>query len=174
MGDAPPVSRLLSAAVLFAVLGAAGPAAAEPLEKGVFGIGIILGEPTGVSAKLYLGGRSNAAVDAAAGSAVVGGGIQAHGDFLLHPWVLTDEEKFVLPAYVGVGVRLLDADRGRTASDFHIGIRAVVGMVFDFKTIPLDVFVEVAGVGDYVISDDDEEKGFGVDLNGGAGVRYWF
>jgi hypothetical protein len=114
------------------------------------------------------------AVDAAAGSAVVGGGIQVHADVLWQPWVLTQEEKFVLPAYLGLGVRLLDADRGRDASDFHVGLRAVIGIDFDFTTIPIDVFVEVAGVGDYVFSDDDQEKGFGLDLNGGAGVRYWF
>lgn len=171
------VNRGLVAVLLpgILLLCAPAPAAAQEYsEKGVIGVGIILGEPTGLSAKMFLGGRSDMAVDAAAGSAVVGGGLQAHADLLWHPWILTEEDKFVLPAYLGVGIRLLDADRGRTASDFHIGVRAVVGMAFDFKTIPLDVFVEIAGVGDYIFSDDAEEKGFGVDLNGGAGVRYWF
>jgi len=170
------IRGLLATAVAFAgLVHAAAPASAdEYAEKGTVGLGIILGEPTGVSAKLYLGGRSNTAIDFAAGSAVVGGGLQAHSDFLWHPWILTEEEKFVLPAYVGVGLRVLDADRGRTASDFHVGLRLVVGMVFDFKTIPLDGFVEVAGVGDYVFSDDPDIKGPGVDLNGGAGARYWF
>jgi hypothetical protein len=146
----------------------------QGVDKGTFGIGIIVGEPTGVSAKLYLGGDSNMAVDAAAGSAVVGGGLQAHADVLWHPWILTDEDSFVLPAYGGVGLRVLDADRGRTASDFHIGARVVVGLLFDFKTIPIDAFVEVAGVLDWVFSDDDDEAGIGLDLNGGAGVRYYF
>lgn len=165
-------------AVLAVLAGSSGIAAAqaeeEGVDKGVFGIGIIVGEPTGVSAKLYLGGDSNMAIDAAVGSAVVGGGLQAHADVLWHPFILTDEDAFVLPAYGGAGLRLLDADRGRTASDFHVGIRGVVGILFDFKTVPLDAFVEVAGVLDWVFSDDDDEAGVGLDLNGGAGVRYYF
>ncbi len=53
-----------------------GDAHAQPVEKGTFGVGIILGEPTGISAKLYL--SDNTAVDAAAGGATLGGGIHAH------------------------------------------------------------------------------------------------
>lgn len=158
-------------------LGLLAPAVAhaqpEGVEKGPFGLGIIVGEPTGVSAKLYL--DNDTAVAGAVGSAVVTGGLQAHADYLFHPWILTDEEAFVLPAYLGPGARLLAADNGRgQATDFHIGIRAVAGMMFDFKRIPLDVFVEVAGVLDYVISDDDMREGIDVGLNAGAGVRYYF
>jgi hypothetical protein len=171
------IRAIVCVAMLAVLAGSSGIAAAQAeqgVDKGVFGIGIIVGEPTGVSAKLYLGGDSNMAIDAAAGSAVVGGGLQAHADVLWHPFILTDEDSFVLPAYGGVGLRLLDADRGRTASDFHAGIRGVVGILFDFKTVPLDAFVEVAGVLDWVFSDDDDEAGIGLDLNGGAGVRYYF
>lgn len=168
------IRAIICLGVLIGSGGIASAQAEQGAEKGVFGIGIIVGEPTGVSAKLYLGGDSNMAVDAAAGSAVVGGGLQAHGDVLWHPWILTDEDAFVLPAYGGVGLRLLDADRGRTASDFHVGLRVVAGILFDFKSVPLDAFVEVAGVLDWVFSDDDDEAGIGFDLNGGAGVRYYF
>ncbi|HUH04657.1 MAG TPA: hypothetical protein VML75_21825, partial [Kofleriaceae bacterium] len=146
------IRAIVCVAVLAGSSGIAAAQAEQGADKGVFGIGIIVGEPTGVSAKLYLGGDSNMAVDAAAGSAVVGGGLQAHADVLWHPFILTDEDSFVLPAYGGVGLRLLDAG-GRTVSDFHVGIRGVVGILFDFKTVPLDAFVEVAGVLDWVFSD---------------------
>ena len=57
----------------------------------------------------------------------------------------------------------------------HFGVRGVIGMVFDFTTIPLDAFVEFAGVLDYRIgSDDERHQGFAFDINAGAGARYYF
>jgi hypothetical protein len=171
----PSIRALTATAIGVAVLAhtvATAQAQSEGVEKGPLGLGIIVGEPTGVSAKLYL--DDDTAVDAALGSAVVSGGLQAHADYLLHPWILTDESSFVLPAYVGGGIRILDGGGGRSESEFHLGIRAVVGMLFDFKSIPLDVFVEVAGVVDYVFSDVADDEGIGFGLNGGAGVRYYF
>ena len=143
---------------------------AEGGEKGAFGLGVILGEPTGIAAKLYL--DDSTAIDGAAGLAIIGGGLHIHADFLWHPVVLEERDMFVLPAYVGVGGRLAQRDRG-TANDFHIGARGVAGLLFDFKEIPLDVFVEVAGILDYVLSDIEENKGLGVDLNVGVGARYY-
>lgn len=161
--------------ILFLVGGFAGRAHADDGSgKGAVGVGIILGEPTGVCAKIYLGTKSDFAIDMAAGGAVVGGGLQAHGDALWHPWILSDEDTFVLPAYIGAGIRLLDHTRGRSDSDFHGGIRAVVGMLFDFKNLPIDVFVEVAGVLDYVVGSNGDHDGIGFGFNGGAGVRYYF
>ena len=143
-------------------------------EKGTFGIGIIVGEPTGIAAKLYL--SQNTAIDGAVGSAIIGGGIHAHVDFLLHPWILEDRESFTMPAYVGLGGRFLSHNRGAGGDDdVHLGPRVVIGMLFDFKSIPLDVFVEVAGVGELRFgSDDDNHSGFGLSINAGAGARYYF
>ena len=42
-------------------------------------------------------------------------------------------------------------------------------MLFDFKDVPLDAFIEVAGVLEY-----DFKDGVGLGLNLGAGVRYYF
>jgi len=142
--------------------------AGRPADKGAIGIGLIIGEPTGISAKLYL--SDDKAIQAAVGSAFIGGGLQAHGDFVLHPWILQDRSSFVLPVYLGPGVRFIDYYGGRSGtSHFAAGMRAVIGLLFDFKDVPLDVFVEVAGVGEY-----DFTKGWGATLNAGAGVRYYF
>ncbi len=154
---------------------AAPRAAAAQDEKGTLGLGIILGEPSGVSAKLYL--SDDQAIAGAAGSALVGGGLQVHGDYLWHPVILEDRDKFVLPLYVGPGLRVFQHDRGEGGDDdVHLGIRGVGGLVFDFKEgIPLDVFVEVAAVLDVVLaSDDDDHSGVGIALNAGAGARYYF
>ena len=151
---------------------------AEQFDKGVFGLGLIVGEPTGVTGKLYLGDRF--AVDFGVGSAFIGGGIHIHGDVLWHPYLITGsheaESSFVMPLYVGVGGRILRHDRGRdNDDDFHVGVRGVVGVAFDFHRNPLDVFLEIAAVAERVSGGGDiKHEGFGLALNAGAGVRYYF
>lgn len=138
----------------------------------MLGVGLIIGEPLGLTAKLYL--SDDTAIDVAVGGAVLGGGIHVHTDFLWHPWVLENRSQFVLPAYIGAGVRVLNHREG-AAGDFHLGLRGVVGMLFDFKAVPLDVFVEVGGILDYIVATDDEEHaGLGFGVNAGLGVRYYF
>lgn len=141
-------------------------ALAQGTEKGALGLGLILGEPTGLSAKLYL--SDDTAVDAAVGGSLTSGW-HVHADYLWHPWVLQDRDNFVMPAYVGAGGRLL----GQTDGDFFMGARGVGGILFDFKDIPLDVFVEAALVGDWVFVEEDED-GFRLGINAGAGARYYF
>jgi hypothetical protein len=139
------------------------------VEKGTLGVGIILGEPTGITAKLYL--QDDQAIQAAVGSAFIGGGLQLHGDYVFHPYILQTRPSFVLPLYVGPGVRLIDYTNGRDDSSFAIGARAVGGLLFDFKEVPLDAFIEIAGVLEYEFQDG---AGLGIQLNAGAGVRYYF
>jgi len=142
----------------------------RPVDKGTIGVGIVLGEPTGVCAKLYL--KDDQAVQIALGSAFITGGLQAHADYVFHPWILQDKESFVLPVYIGPGVRFIDYSSTTTnSSHAAIGARAVIGLLFDFKTVPLDAFIEVAGVLEY---DFGKGKGTGVALNGGGGIRYYF
>jgi hypothetical protein len=147
------------------------PAQAQPVEKGSLGVGIMLGEPTGIAAKLYL--ADDTAIAGGVGFAFVEGGLHLHADYLWHPWVLDDTDVFVLPAYIGVGARLLDEDKGGGVDVFHLGARGVVGMLFEFKEVPIDAFVEVAAVLDYGFSDTDD-GGLGVGLNAGIGARYYF
>jgi hypothetical protein len=167
------------AAISVAALFSTGVAAAEELtdssvEKGSLGVGLIIGEPTGVSAKLYL--EHDQAVQAGLGLTFVSGGFQVHADYVFHPWILEEREAFTLPAYIGPGVRAMQHAAGRDGdSDFRIGPRAVAGLLFDFKEIPLDVFVEVAGIVELRFgSEDPDINGIGVALNGGLGARYYF
>lgn len=142
--------------------------AGRPVEKGTVGLGLIFGEPTGITGKLYL--ADDRAVQAAVGGSFYADAWQLTSEYLLHPWILQDRDTFVLPVYVGPGLRFMYYNEGRGGdAHFAIGVRAVVGMLFDFKTVPLDVFVEVGGVLEY-----DFEEGFGPGFNVGAGVRYYF
>ncbi|MBI4509764.1 MAG: hypothetical protein HY698_09000 [Deltaproteobacteria bacterium] len=148
-------------------------------DGGDFGAGLILGSPTGVSLKLYLGGGSGQAVDAGIGFSLLGAeGLHVHADYLFVPAVLVREAKFDLGLYVGVGGRLLSHDRGHDESDdVHLGARGPVGLVFDFikAGVPLDAFVEVALILDMILEDDDDKHdGLDLDLNAAFGVRYYF
>ncbi len=142
---------------------------ARSADKGTFGLGVILGEPTGISAKLYL--QDDQAIQAAIGFAFIRAGLHVHADYVLHPIILQTRDSFVLPVYVGPGVRLIQYDGGRDDAYFAIGARAVGGLLFDFKEVPLDAFVEVAGVLELRFRDGD---GLGFALNAAAGARYYF
>ncbi|HPH69134.1 MAG TPA: hypothetical protein PLF40_25450, partial [Kofleriaceae bacterium] len=156
----------VAAAVLCTVVATAivPVAHAEPVEKGVIGVGLILGEPTGISAKLYL--KDDRAIQGAVGAAFVGGGIHVHGDYVWHPWILEERDSFTIPVYLGPGLRVVDYRLGRSGDTYiAVGARAVAGLLFDFKEVPLDAFVEVAGVAEYGFS----SHGFDLMINAGAG-----
>jgi hypothetical protein len=87
---------------------------------------------------------------------------------------------FELPLYVGPGVRFWDFEYcyqgvcgyGTSA----IGIRVPVGIAFDFNEIPLDIFLQVVPVIDFLRGDYydryRDRAYFSVDLS--AGIRFWF
>src|SRR4051812_7992203 len=122
------------------LIGAAvAPAAAEQVEKGSVGVGIVLGEPTGVCAKVYL--KDDQAIQGALGLTFVSGGFQVHADYVFHPWILEERADFTMPVYLGPGISMMQHNAGRGGdNDFRLGARLVGGLLFDFKEIPLDVF----------------------------------
>jgi len=135
---------------------------------GPFGLGLILGSPTGISGKLYLNQKN--AIDFALGAAFLSSnGLHVHVDYLWHPIMLTQDEAFFMPLYVGVGARILDHDHGNDDDDVHLGVRVPAGILFDFRAVPLDVFLEVALIVDFVVDHGDH-----VDLNASLGARYYF
>ncbi len=142
----------------------------RPAEKGTLGVGIIVGEPTGICAKIYL--AKDRALQIAAGSAFISNGLQLHADYVFHPWILQDRDSFVMPVYLGPGVRFIDYSGGSQGdSHFAAGLRGVIGLLFDFKNAPLDAFLELAGIVEY---DFKSGNGAGAALNFGGGVRYYF
>jgi hypothetical protein len=143
-------------------------AAEARAQGGPFGLGLIIGSPTGLSGKLYLDRRN--AIDFALGAAFLSSrGLHAHVDYLWHPVMLTEDAAFFMPLYFGVGARLLDHDHGADDDDVHLGARVPVGILFDFRTVPLDVFLEIALIVDLVTDHDDH-----IDLNAALGARYYF
>ena len=122
------------------------------------GVGIILGEPTGLSIKKWTGDKT--AFDAAAAWSLQGGGyIHVHADALVHSFAI-ETKKGELPLYIGLGARLLLAD------DPAIGVRVPLGFAYHFSSAPFDFFLELAPILDLL-------PGTGFDINGALGLRYY-
>jgi len=127
-----------------------------------FGLGIIVGEPTGISFKIGRTGRN--AIDAAiAWSLSDDNGLQLQGDWLYHNFDLIPVERGRLPFYVGIGGRV----RFREGRDDDIGIRIPVGLNYIFESSPFDAFLEVVPILD--LAPDTE-----FDLNAAIGARFFF
>jgi hypothetical protein len=125
-----------------------------------FGLGIILGEPTGVSAKLWTSGE-NAFDFAAAWSFQGEGNLLLQADYVWHIFRLIPVESGRLPFYVGVGAEVI------FSHDPVLGVRVPLGLDYLFANAPVDIFVELVPILRLAPSTD-------FDFAGGIGARYWF
>jgi hypothetical protein len=111
--------------------------------KGLFGIGVVLGEPSGVSGKYWL--SKYRAVDGAFGYSF-GDRFRFSMDYLVHTDALLSED---FSFYYGVG-GAISGGRGYIAKprpgDFALGARGVIGVSHFFKRAPLDAFLELAPI----------------------------
>ena len=125
-----------------------------------FGLGILIGEPTGVSAKQWLSGR-NAFDLGLAWSFRRSGFFHVHADYLWHfPDAIKGTERFI--PYAGVGGRL-----GARREDILIGVRVVGGLAWWPRKAPIDVFLEIAPIVDLAPATQ-------LSANGGIGIRFFF
>jgi hypothetical protein len=135
-------------------------------QAGGTGLGVIVGEPTGISMKFWTGG--NTAFDAAAAWSVYRyTAFHFHADLLFHNLNLIDVSPGLLPAYVGVGGRLKLAGEPNEYKDMRLGVRVPFGLEYLFEPIPVGLFVEVAPILDIL-------PGTGFSINGAAGARWYF
>lgn len=125
-----------------------------------FGIGIILGEPTGISAKLKTG-SANAFDFAAAWSFKQNGHLLLQADYVWHNFDLDVVESGRPSFYYGIGGRII------FSNDPLVGVRVPVGLDFEFKNAPVDIFAELVPILDFVPSTN-------FNFAGGLGVRFWF
>ena len=148
----------------------------------IFGLGLELGEPTGLTGKYFV--SESGAIDFGVGwiyrHYYYGDGLHLYGDYLWHPLSLTSADAFELPFYVGIGLRYWRFDYcDNRVCEFEgsaIGVRVPLGIAFDFNNAPLDIFIQVVPVLDFVDGDYydryDDRTHLGVDLS--LGIRYWF
>lgn len=137
-----------------------------------FGLGIVLGEPTGLSAKLWTS-KVNA-FDFGLGVGLGGdrinykgdynnsGRIHFHMDYLWHSFnAISSSENF--PLYYGIGGRY-NSGGGYEGS---LGVRGVLGIAWFPHSTPIDVFFELVPV--FQVT---PLTGLGIDA--GLGIRYFF
>jgi hypothetical protein len=105
--------------------------------KNELGLGIAVGDPTGISVKYWTG--KNTAIGGACGWSFRGEDyLQINGDFLYHYFEMIPVEKGALPFYIGVGGRLAFKE------ETEIGVRVPIGLEYLFEDAPFDVFFEVS------------------------------
>jgi len=123
------------------------------------GLGVIVGEPTGLSGKLWTAGGQ--AFDAAAAwSFVDNGAFYVHVNYLFHFADLISVKKGELPFYAGIGGKVKFVD------PVILGIRFPFGLEYLFDKVPLGIFLEIAPcLVLYPASD--------FDIGAGLGVRYY-
>ena len=125
-----------------------------------FGLGVILGEPTGLCFKSWIRYQT-ALVGAAAWSFGDEDSLHIHLDYIRHDFKLIKIEEDTLPFYYGIGLRLKNEKKVR------FGIRFPIGINYMFKKAPLDLFIEFVPVFDLAPKTD-------LFFNGGFGLRYFF
>jgi hypothetical protein len=153
------VLTVLVTAVLFV-----GVAAARP--QGI-GLGLMVGEPTGLSLKAWTG--PHIALDAGLGYSYWwhGQALQVHGDVLWHSNSLLQSGDGFLPLYIGVGARVKLADEKHEQPDMRVGLRIPFGLEYVFATVPVGLFLELVPVFDLT-------PGTGFSGNSAIGFRYYF
>ena len=130
-----------------------------------FGLGVIVGEPTGISAK-YWTSRQNA-FDFGLGWSIGGDRISDYdgnynGNTRVHFFDAFKTSE-TLPLYYGIGWRFNTG----AGYDNSFAVRGVIGISWFPNDTPLDVFAEFVPSLELF-----ESTGFGIDA--GAGVRFYF
>lgn len=132
---------------------------------GEFGIGIIIGYPTGISAKYWLEKvATKEAIDFAVSWSVnKTSTIYLHSSWLIHRYDIIKVKDFTgkLPVYYGCGIKVSAAEKT------VIGLRIPLGVDYIFKEIPFDIFAELGPVVDLTPS-------LQLGLTVGMGVRIFF
>ena len=98
-----------------------------------FGLGLALGDPSGITGKLWLDRIQ--ALNFSLGSPMGAAGVGFYADYLRHLYVFKQEPR--LPIYVGGGLLF-----GGNSDEVFTGVRAVFGITYLFHE-PFDVFFEI-------------------------------
>jgi len=127
-----------------------------------FGLGVVFGEPTGISAKYWL--DSGTALDFGLGYSFTSTNslFDFYADYVFHNSdMIHSEENFVV--YYGPGARL----KIKENSDSRLGVRGVIGILWIPQGTNFDIFVEVAPILDIIPATK-------FSFSSGIGGRYFF
>jgi len=129
--------------------------------EGDKGLGIIIGDPTGVSFKAWL--NSKHAFDLAlAWTLERNESLHIHGSYLYHNNNFFNPNRGRMPLYYGIGGRVKVREDRTT-----LGVRVPFGFEYLFQGAPLGLFLEVAPILDLTPNTE-------LDINTGLGIRFYF
>ena len=149
------------------ILAAAVSSNAQVNTEDSFGLGLIVGEPTGFSFKYWQ--NKEIAIDGALAWSFVGNdGFQIHTDYLIHDYKMNNSDQW--PFYYGLGALLeFEDDEGRKHDGHTVfGFRVPIGMSYFFEDKePYEFFIELVPVLELAPDVD-------VSLNAAVGLRFYF
>jgi hypothetical protein len=129
-------------------------------ESGAFGLGLIVGQPTGITGAYEL--SDNTAIDAALGLDLFDDrDFYLHVEFLYYLPTLVKGNSVELDAYLGIGGFFV------AHGDATFGARAPFGLSLSFSSVPLQLFLELS-LRLFLVPDVDG------DVRGAGGFRYYF
>ncbi len=154
--------NLTAKLILLAILSIGTVSIAYAQQNRGLGIGIMVGEPTGLSLKNW--SRSTSAYAAGiAWSFTEKTSLHVHLDYVRHKPLFRGEFRDRIPFYYGLGARM----KMRDEKDSKVGVRIPLGITMLPDNVPIDIFFEIVPVLDIL---PDTDFGF----NSALGIRYYF
>jgi hypothetical protein len=130
-------------------------------DKG-FGVGVMIGEPTGLSAKYWLDNDNALDFGLAYSFIRSNSALSMHADYIYHAFDVI-KSNYRIPLYYGFGARI----RLVNGADNSLGARGVIGIAWLSDEAPFDVFVEVVPVFNLFPET-------ALNLDAAIGARYYF
>ena len=128
------------------------------------GIGLFLGEPSGLDLKVGLSAKSSIDIVIGQTSFRENRTDYAHVTWLLTPFVARGRSVLV-PFRIGIGAAAI----GVVDDNAHAAVRVPLEIGFRFRRTPIEIYGEVAIKGVFV-----EEDFIRFDVDGGIGIRFYF
>lgn len=128
------------------------------------GLGLFLGEPSGLDIKVGLSAKSSIDIVIGQSSFRDNRTDYLHITYLLTPFVARGRSVLV-PFRIGIGAAAI----GVVDDNAHAAVRVPLEIGFRFRRTPLEIYGEVAIKGVFV-----EEDFITFDVDGGIGIRFYF
>lgn len=150
---------IIATILLFGFAGAETSQAQQIPQDRNIGVGVMLGEPAGLTFKRWTGANDALALGTA-WSFRGDTDLHIHLDYLRHDFQVLEVSPGSMPVFYGIGgrVSLGTAD--------HVGARIPVGISYIFEDTPLEIYLEIAPIVDLLPET-------AISANGNMGIRFY-
>ena len=157
--------------ILLLLIGAGSAQARVNEPKYHYGLGVILGEPTGISGKYWLNDKE--AYDLSV-SFRFSSYLYVSGAYLYHNYDFFKDAKYARDTalYYGVGLRLIGDSEHRYRKHFRedtydtiLGVRGTIGLSYFIPNQPFEIFAELSPILNVI-------PGANLDFSAGVGARF--